>query len=999
MIFKRRSDRALKYAKAKAKASEFRVSESAMPKFPFDSDDLHYSSIYAISSYADARLENRVDASEKLKDLGKAASFYDAASTDSKNKDFSDGFWAIAMAAYFLLGNYGSAKTSIGRIGDRAHYGTTAEVLIDLVEYLLTPGKEAPNGFASLNLFLIGEGSEEKVSKGAAKFGCVGDPVDNFFGKVIRVVVEDAMMSSSRVLLPAFSELALSEWSRYLKSAKACKILWQAQERIGRAGVFAGKNAFVQLPTGSGKTKSLELIIRSRILADACNVVAVVAPLRALCSEIASDLSSALKGVAHVHQTSDVLEIDPWIIKLTGRVTVLVFTPEKFSFTIRHEPSVLNAIDLFLFDEAHLLDSATRGPAYELLLTEIADKRPDAQKVLISAVVANPHQIAKWAFGDESSAVAGDRVQVTEKSFGLMRPNGRAIDFLNRENLLETDFFLPIDIETQDLRRGRERAPRLFPDIEGKHASAPRDFATYFADRLIPNGAVAIYLPQRQYIEPYYKRLAELVDRGCFFGSLPDSLETFELQRIQELVRLHYGENSHLAQGMLSGVLPHYSDLQGALRPSVEYALEKSYAKCVACTSTLAEGVNLPIKYLIITGVNNGTAPLKVRDFQNLIGRTARSGRFSEGSVLVVDDLSERWKQREYRVLFDPEKAENCKSAILNLINDVELPDGQVFSGAEIVRAILSALDSSALEKELTDALIEIGLNERSARSDAKARVKSLEAVESYIAGAFDVLAGEEEAEELCISTFAYSIATSDTKELLVELFKSIYLAIEQASDASSVLLCSKTQFGLRKSVMLNDAVLSEWFLAYIEGGCDDFDCLASLFLQFDGGALDKLDASRIATLCRLWIDGANLSEIADALNNQAPSKNLLSVAKVEKMVSQGLKYSMSHFVSCVIDAMENHSDLFDQQSMFPLTCLQRKLKYGVASMREVAICEDLLDDRMVARKLVGIIGADGDAGIQSMKEEMLNDSSEVQALISTMPSFCQKRFFDWLFK
>lgn len=96
---------------------------------------------------------------------------------------------------------------------------------------------------------------------------------------------------------------------------------------------------------------------------------------------------------------------------------------------------------------------------------------------------------------------------------------------------------------------------------------------------------------------------------------------------------------------------------------------------------------------------------------------------------------------------------------------------------------------------------------------------------------------------------------------------------------------------------------------------------------------------------------------------------------------------------------MENHSDLFDQQATFSLACLQRKLKYGVSSMREVAICEDLLDDRMIARKLVGIIGANGNADIQSMKEEMLDDSSEVQVLISTMPSFCQKRFFDWLSK
>lgn len=997
MIFEKRSDKKLKYAKAKAKATEFRVDENALPKFPSDSDDLHYSSIYAISSYADARLDNEADTESKLSDLSKAASFYDAVSTDGNNRDYSDGFWAIATAAYFLLGNYGSAKASIDRINGRSYYGATAKALIDLIEYLLVPGKEAPSAFTNLSMFLDGEGSPEEVLEEAARFNRGGGPEDDFFGKVIRVVVEDAMRVSSRVLLPEYSELPLSAWSSYLKSAKACKILWQAQERIGRAGVLAGRNAFVQLPTGSGKTKSLELIIRSRILADECNVVAVIAPLRALCSEIANDLSSALKGVARVRQTSDVLEVDPWIVKLTGEVIVLVFTPEKFSFTIRHEPSMLGAVDLFLFDEAHLLDSETRGPGYELLLTEIADKRPDAQKVLISAVVANPRQIAKWAFGDESYAVEGDKIQVTEKSFGLMRANGKAIDFLDRENLLGIEFFLPIDFEIQDLRRGRERTARPFPDIKGKHASASRDFATYYADRLLPNGAVAIYLPKKQYFEPYYKRLVELMDRGCSFSALPASLDSSELQRMQELIRLHYGKNSHLANGISSGVLPHYSDLQGALRPSVEYALENGYAKCVACTSTLAEGVNLPIKYLIITGVSNGTTSPKVRDFQNLVGRAARSGRFSEGSVLVVDDLSKQWKQREYRALFDSTKAEDCISAILNLTADVELPDGRLGSGNVIVEAMLSSLGNSSLEADLAEALIGAGLDERQAHSDAKARVKSLEAVESYISGAFNVLNGEEDIEELCASTFAYSIATLDVKRLLLRLFKSIYSVVGQMSNTSSILLCSKAQLGLRKAMLLDNVVRSRDFQIYVENGCVDFCFLAGLFLRFDEEAFEHLGADHVATLCQLWISGCDLSEIVDNLNNELLSKKSLSVSKVERMASRGLKYSMSHFISCIIDAMENHSDHFDQHAIHPLTRLQKNMKYGVASMREVAFCEDVLDDRMIAKRVVGIIGENEIADAQTMREEALSKSSEIQSLMFSLPLFCRERLLDWL--
>ena len=57
-------------------------------------------------------------------------------------------------------------------------------------------------------------------------------------------------------------------------------------------------------------------------------------------------------------------------------------------------------------------------------------------------------------------------------------------------------------------------------------------------------------------------------------------------------------------------------------------------AKFVICTSTLAQGVNFPLKYLIVTSTRQGGEQILVRDFHNLMGRAGRAGMHTEGSVI-----------------------------------------------------------------------------------------------------------------------------------------------------------------------------------------------------------------------------------------------------------------------------------------------------------------------------------------------------------------------------
>lgn len=101
MIFGKRSDRELKYAKAKAKATEFFVDPSSVPHFKLNSDELHYTSILTLSTYVNSRLSGD-DGAEYMTDLQKVGSFYDSASNDERYREYSDGYWTLAMATYFL---------------------------------------------------------------------------------------------------------------------------------------------------------------------------------------------------------------------------------------------------------------------------------------------------------------------------------------------------------------------------------------------------------------------------------------------------------------------------------------------------------------------------------------------------------------------------------------------------------------------------------------------------------------------------------------------------------------------------------------------------------------------------------------------------------------------------------------------------------------------------------------------------------------------------------
>ena len=238
------------------------------------------------------------------------------------------------------------------------------------------------------------------------------------------------------------------------------------QRLIAEKGLLRGESSIVQLPTGVGKTRSIELIIRAAFLSERANIAIIVAPLRALCNEITMDMYKAFGNDVTINQFSDVLQNDFWnLFSEDIKRQILICTPEKLSYVLHHDPFFLSAIDLFVFDEGHMFDDGGRGTTYELLVTHIRQNiTSERQFVLLSAVLPNSGDIAQWLFEDRGCLATDDSIVSTPKSIGFSSIQ-RDIHFFSDDKSNE-DYYIPRILRVEQLKKlPRERSNKYFPDL------------------------------------------------------------------------------------------------------------------------------------------------------------------------------------------------------------------------------------------------------------------------------------------------------------------------------------------------------------------------------------------------------------------------------------------------------------------------------------------------------------------------------------------------------
>ncbi len=295
-----------------------------------------------------------------------------------------------------------------------------------------------------------------------------GTPRQLLLSDLISSITLKKIDNSTWKCLPKYSGLSISTWMEALHKNSFIKEFWPAQHLLGQANVLRGKSAIVQMPTSAGKTKATELILRSAFLAKRVSLAIIIAPFRALCHEIKNSLVEAFNSEStKVDELTDTLQTDFEIAELLGHQQILVVTPEKLLYALRHAPELGAHIGLLILDEGHQFDSGTRGITYELLLTSLRTMIPEGtQKVLISAVISNAEAVGLWLNG-EPNVVEGTTLIPTFRSIGFaswLDQLGR-IEYVDSRNAEQSEFFVPRVIETFNLgRKPREHTDRFFPE-------------------------------------------------------------------------------------------------------------------------------------------------------------------------------------------------------------------------------------------------------------------------------------------------------------------------------------------------------------------------------------------------------------------------------------------------------------------------------------------------------------------------------------------------------
>ena len=976
MIFSNTSNYMLKYQKAKAKLVEYDIPRKDYPKFPLNSNELSYPVVYILSRYAESVIENNVaDMEEFSPHLVAASQYFDAAVGANDREEYDVDFLLSGAAAYFLSDDFGSAKVLCSEFFVRINpeINEPQKITGNLLGYLLLNrdfhiSVDTPNGekvcHSLLAYYNTGEGVEKIRGLLSEYRKAVYEndaPMEIYYVDILCAIVMVALSKSSWILLPRYSELDQSLWSDYLKGPKAPRMLWPAQQLIGEKGVLRGQSAIVQLPTGVGKTKSIELVIRSSFASGRATTAIIVAPLRALCNEIANDMISAFGDEVLVNQFSDVLEEDFSLeLFLSFKSKILICTPEKLSYIIHHQADFLDEIGLYIFDEGHMFDDGSRGAIYELLISEIRSHISGKEQIiLLSAVLSNAEQIQKWLLGEAGVLASDSKIKATPKTIGFASQT-KDIHYYSDDSAQE-DFYVPRSIEVIALqKRPREKKQRYFPEL-----TDAKDIAIYYANKLCKNGGVTIFANRTSTVLTVINRIIELRDRGCLLAEIKGNSDGKEMSRLAQLMSDYYGEQHPYTIACYLGVVPHYSNLPNGLRLVVEHACRNKALRLVVCTSTLAQGVNIPIKYLFMTSFMVARNSMRIRSFQNLMGRTARSGMYTEGSVIVTDPQlfdnknnrknGGNYKWNECIKMFDDSAAEPCGSSILSLVQDIRIDYETRVIGAKVAQHIIDHYNEpdcfEQYVNKLTTALHKAypQKNASSIVESVMARKSIVETIENHLCFVFSIDENADKqsiAADICKETLAYFMANDDEKALLEEIFNIITLKTNKI-DYSQIKNYARTMIGIDSLLQIEKWIAENHLTRQNYTNEQLVEMIISFFQETH---TLKKGTKCFADICQMWLDGCSFVGMYESTS--------LPIADLEDICNKSISYELSFFVGSIIDIIE----ISDEDIVNPLPNLlrlQRRLKYGVKTETAVSICEKIFNDRFLANLLADEIGHD----------------------------------------
>ena len=987
----------LKITRAKAKMFEFEIPLLDHIHIYEHPSSLFILTIGLLGDMASLLLEDDPDlkkVEETKKHLIFATQFFDAyrqAKFDEINNEY---LYLIGAASYYLVDKPGSSnvlasKLSIANL-DLGCYGLE-NLLVWLLKFDYSNSIQIMNKYHYQIINKISDmvisyyscETEESVLKNSylefrKNIYKDGNSREILFIDLIGAVIIKRISNSSRKLLPLYSGISFDDWKLKINKPHFIKELWPAQRLLGVKGFYNGVSGVIQMPTSAGKTKATELIIRSGFLSNRVNLVVLIAPFRALCHEIKRDFSKAFsEDDISIDELSDVLQIDFNPNKFINNNQILIVTPEKLLYVMRHDQNLARNINLIIFDEGHQFDNNKRGVTYELLITSLKELIPiNIQIVLISAVISNADQINDWLTKSEGTVIEGGiNLLPTYRNIAFTKwlSNLGDLVFVDPEDIDQEEFFVPKLFQQTLLRKfPREINNRFFPKRNDKN-----DIAIFLLFRLINQGSVAIFCGLKKSVNTIGARILDIMKRGYQCTQVLESSKIIEINKLVALHNKNFGVDYIATKIAHIGIFSHHNGIPQGIRLCVEYALNNRDIKAVICTSTLAQGVNLPIKYLLIPTTFQAGERILVRDFQNLIGRTGRSGFHTEGTIIFTNNLIFDNKTIEWlyvKRLLDPVFSEPCSSKIFSLFSPLIDENGYYlyFDPSEIAKIYID-FPNEILEK-IVEAYTFEGDIILKIKKNLSSIINIFENIESYILAHENEINNEElyliEIEKLSKKTLAYSIANEDQKESLSELFISLAKNILiKVPDSRKRVVFGKTLFGLNKSLEIEKWVVeNEDFISQVRNPEELFNLSWSFITRMISKQsfqnCSKIEAKK--EMFFKWINGESYFDIFQFLQTNGIKYKTISrnfSYKLEDIIDicdNYFSYEGSIILGAIIDYYFSiYSNNETLKKIFEIS--QKQLKYGLQNELSIIFYELGFVDRVLSQEMSILLDDDSE--------------------------------------
>lgn len=347
---------------------------------------------------------------------------------------------------------------------------------------------------------------------------------------------------------------------------------------------LGGSSVIVSVPTASGKSLIAYVAIYSEFRKRRKSLYIV--PLRALASEKFEDLKKLRKLGMRVGISIGDYDESPDFIQ---KYDVIVCTSEKADSLFHHDPSAMLDISLVVADELHLIGDEGRGPRLETFLSAMRFINPDALILGLSATISNIREIGEWL---SCATVVSDFRPVPLRK-GII--HGKNIEYLDGEIV---EF------------RGKDEIVKI---------------CEFFISQ---GGQLLIFVNSRKRAEDTARKISLSIDRNLT-GS-PEAVYTpIESDRYETLLG-----------GLIPvGVCFHHAGLSSEQRGLIESLFREGKIKVLVATPTLAAGINLPARVVIIrdiTRFSDGMVGyISATEVHQMLGRAGRPKYDTSGYGLI----------------------------------------------------------------------------------------------------------------------------------------------------------------------------------------------------------------------------------------------------------------------------------------------------------------------------------------------------------------------------